>query len=113
MIGRLFGGFGFKLVYLYTAELYPTEMRNTAVGTCSSIARIGGVLAILMQDLKKIWPPMTMVIFGTVSIIAALLAFKFPETRNDKLPESIEEALQLGKNVRHNKFGLIKRTENT
>ena len=55
---------------------------------------------------------MSMVIFGTVSIIAAVLAFKFPETRNDKLPESIEEAIRLGQNVRRNKFGLVKRKEN-
>ena len=41
MVGRLFGAFGFGLVYLYTAELFPTKIRNTAIGTCSSIARIG------------------------------------------------------------------------
>ena len=86
-------------------------MRNTAVGTCSSIARIAGVIAILMQNLKEFWPPMSMVIFGTVSIIAAALAFKFPETRNDKLPESIEEALKLGQNVRRDKFGVIRKKE--
>ena len=112
MIGRLFAGLGFTLVYLYTLELYPTDMRNTAIGTCSSIARIAGVIAILMENLKEFWPPMSMVIFGTVSIIAAVLAFKLPETRNDKLPESIDEALKLGENVRRNQFGLVKRKEN-
>ena len=111
MIGRLFAGLGFTLVYLYTLELYPTDMRNTAIGTCSSIARIAGVIAILMENLKEFWPPMSMVIFGTVSIIAAVLAFKFPETRNDKLPESIDEALKLGQNVRRNQFGLVKSKE--
>ena len=68
MIGRLFGGFGFKLVYLYTSELYPTEMRNTAVGTCSSIARVAGVIAILMQNLKEFWPPLSMVIFEVKAV---------------------------------------------
>ena len=58
------------------------------------------------------WPPMSMIIFGTVTIIAAMLAFKLPETRNDKLPESIDEALKLGQNVRRNQFGLVKRKEN-
>ena len=111
MIGRLFAGLGFTLVYLYTLELYPTDMRNTAIGTCSSIARIAGVIAILMENLKEFWPPMSMVIFGTVSIIAAVLAFKLPETRNDKLPESIDEALKLGENVRRNQFGLVKMKE--
>merc|ERR1711935_152694 len=58
MIGRLFTAVSFKLVFLYTSELFPTPIRNTAVGTCSSIARIGGIIAILMQSLKEIWPPL-------------------------------------------------------
>ena len=99
--------FDCKIRRKLTAELFPTQIRSTAVGTCSSIARVGGIIAILMQNLKEIWPPMTMVIFGTLTGIAAILAFKLPETRNNKLPESIKEALELGQSVRRNKFGLI------
>ena len=33
--------------YMYTAQLYPTSIRNTAVGTCSTIARIGGMVRTL------------------------------------------------------------------
>ena len=29
----------FAMVYLYTAELYPTSIRGTAVGACSTVAR--------------------------------------------------------------------------
>ena len=32
-------------MYLYTAELYPTVVRSTAIGLCSMMARIGGILA--------------------------------------------------------------------
>ena len=41
MGGRLAAGFGFKLVYLYTAELFPTSIRSTAVGTNSTAGRVG------------------------------------------------------------------------
>ena len=41
MGGRLAAGFGFKLVYLYTAELFPTAIRSTAVGTNSTAGRVG------------------------------------------------------------------------
>ena len=37
------GSFGF--VYLYTAELFPTQVRNLGVGMTSIGARIGGILA--------------------------------------------------------------------
>ena len=41
MGGRLAAGFGFKLVYLYTAELFPTAIRNTAIGSNSTAGRVG------------------------------------------------------------------------
>jgi len=108
MGGRLAAGFGFKLVYLYTAELFPTTIRNTAIGSNSTAGRVGGIIAVSMQEiLAGIWPPLVMVLFGTVSVVAAILAFKFPETANDKLPETIHDALQLGQNVKRNKFGVI------
>ena len=109
MVGRLFASFGFGLVYLYTSELFPTEIRSTAVGISSTIARFGGIIAILMEPLNNYWPPFTMVVFGIVALIAAPLALIFPETVDDKLPDSIEESLSLGKNVKRNKFGLILR----
>ena len=40
MGGRLAAGFGFKLVYLYTAELFPTAIRNTAIGSNSTVGRV-------------------------------------------------------------------------
>ena len=30
---------------MYTAQLYPTSVRNTAVGTCSMMARVGGLMS--------------------------------------------------------------------
>ena len=41
-----FGASGaFAIVYLYTAELFPTSIRSTATGLCSMMARIGGIAA--------------------------------------------------------------------
>ena len=107
MGGRLFAALGFLVAYLYTSELFPTVIRNTAIGTCSTFARIGGVTALLMEGLKSVWPPLSMVIFGLIAITAGVLTFKFPETRNDKLPENMNDAMNLGRNVKRNKFGFI------
>ena len=35
----------FGVIYMYTAELYPTVVRNGAMGTSSCIARFGGMAA--------------------------------------------------------------------
>ena len=45
MIGKFGAAASFAAVYLYTAELYPTQIRSTAVGMCSMMARIGGFAA--------------------------------------------------------------------
>ena len=45
LIGKFGASASFSIVYLYTAELYPTQVRSTAIGMCSMMARIGGVAA--------------------------------------------------------------------
>lgn len=98
MVGKLGSTCGFGLVYLYTSELYPTVIRNTAIGNCSMVARIGGAISLLLGALSSVWPPFPMVIMGTTAVIAGALAFRFPETTGHHLPETIEDAIDIGKN---------------
>ena len=39
-------------MYVYTAEMFPTVIGNQAVGTCSLVARIGGITSLLLDLLK-------------------------------------------------------------
>ena len=39
LVGKFGASACFAIVYVYTAELFPTVIRNTAIGACSTIAR--------------------------------------------------------------------------
>lgn len=85
-------------LWLFTAELYPTNLRSQAVGTCSTISRIFGMSSSFVPELAVIWKPLPMVLLGTPSVLAALCALKLPETKGKALPETMAEAMEL--NVR-------------
>ena len=45
IVGKFGATSSFAIVFVYTAEMFPTEIRSSAVGSSSTCARIGGVLA--------------------------------------------------------------------
>ena len=48
LIGKFGASASFAIVFVYTAEMFPTEIRSTAVGASSLCGRIGRV-TILMK----------------------------------------------------------------
>ena len=94
LIGKFGASACFAIVYVYTAELFPTVIRNTAVGTCSTIARVGGICSILIGLIPK---PAPFIIMGIVACVAGGLALFFPETVGSKLPETMDDAINIGK----------------
>ena len=75
MIGKFGISGSFAVMYNYTAELFPTPVRANAVGFCSMISRIGGILTPVILALydKVSWLPG--LIFGGFAVIAGVLAF--------------------------------------
>ncbi|XP_070546898.1 organic cation transporter protein-like [Ptychodera flava] len=92
MIGKFCITCSFGVIYIFSAEMYPTPARNSGVGVCSMCARVGGILAPQILLLSTLWEPLAVVVFGACSISAGLLVLLLPETRNLKLPETIKEA---------------------
>ena len=108
LVGKCFSGTAFLLVWLITAELYPTNLRSQAVGTCSTVARMFGLVAPFVAQLATIWKPLPMLILGVPSIFAAFLAYFIPETKNIELPTTMKDADQLENNKLENKKFLIR-----
>ena len=92
-IGKFCGFVSFSLVWLYSAEMYPTKLRATSLGTCSTIGRVGGIYALSLEGLKQYWGPLPFTLIGAQAVLAGLLAYSFPETTGSKLPETTDEAI--------------------
>lgn len=99
MMGKMAVTSCFGAIYVFSAEQFPTPVRNVGIGCASMIARIGGFCSPYVLMLGDIWRPYPFVIFGSLSMVAGLLSLLLPETLNQKLPESIEEGERFGKKL--------------
>ncbi|XP_072932997.1 organic cation transporter protein-like [Epargyreus clarus] len=85
-------------IYVYTAELYPTKYRHNLLAFSSMIGRLGSITAPLTPALAlMVWESFPSVLFGSFALLSGVLIFLTPETLGQKLPDTMEEAQQLGK----------------
>ncbi|XP_043663386.1 organic cation transporter protein [Vespula pensylvanica] len=87
----------FAVIYNYTAELFPTVVRNTALGIGSMCARLSGALTPLIMLLDFLDPKVPATLFGLVALASGFLALYLPETVNQPMPETIEDGENFGK----------------
>jgi MFS family permease len=40
----------YAIIYIYANELFPTNVRNTGMGICSMVARIGAIIGTYCND---------------------------------------------------------------
>lgn len=74
----------FVQAYLFTSEVFPTLIRNIAIGFASMFARFGGFIAPFVVNIGM----------ESVSILilcAAILCYFLPETKETTLPNTIEQ----------------------
>ena len=50
MLGKLFAAAGSVTIYVLSAELFPTAIRNVGMGSSSSWGRVGGMIFPFIAD---------------------------------------------------------------
>ncbi|XP_068617439.1 organic cation transporter protein-like [Battus philenor] len=88
----------FIVVYLYCSEMFPTVVRNAAIGISSMMARVGSMIAPFVAGLRPHGKWCAPVAFGIFPLISALLCLLLPETKYCELPMTLEEGEALGTN---------------
>jgi len=114
MTGKFLVAGTFALAYLYTAELFPTPVRNVAVGGASTFARVGSISAPYIVDIlgtKSAGIPSF--IFGLSATLAGVFAMMLPETLNRKLPETVADVEEYARNKKDKKKNKNKTGDDT
>ncbi|XP_053198584.1 solute carrier family 22 member 13b isoform X1 [Scomber japonicus] len=90
VMGKFAATASFSIVYVYTAELYPTTLRQNGVGLNSMCARVAGILAPLIRLLDFYHHTIPMLIYGIIPVVAGGVCWFLPETRNMELQDHAE-----------------------
>eukprot|EP00750_Incisomonas_marina_P005326 INCI13908.1.p1 GENE.INCI13908.1~~INCI13908.1.p1 ORF type:complete len:616 (-),score=85.09 INCI13908.1:131-1978(-) len=83
----------FQSAFVYTPEVYPTNIRATGIGLTSSAARIGGLATpYVAQVLMGVSLYGTVCLYAAMAVAAGILAFFLPiETRGRALEDLVDE----------------------
>ncbi|CAH1137884.1 unnamed protein product [Phyllotreta striolata] len=82
-------------LYLFTGELYPTILRNAGVGVSIMCSRLGSMLAPLIISLEEKGSFVPLIILAMVAFAQSVLVLPLPETKDSKLPETIEDLCKI------------------
>ncbi|CAG5059236.1 unnamed protein product [Parnassius apollo] len=95
--GKFFITLAYNSLYVFAAEVFPTDYRTSLLAACSTIGKIGSTLAPQTPLLAKFYLYLPTILFGCMAAISGFLVLTLPETNNQKLPDSLKEAQEQDK----------------
>ncbi|KAF7645340.1 hypothetical protein LDENG_00206300 [Lucifuga dentata] len=98
ILGKGLSEASFTTAFLHTPELFPTVIRQNALGYTSFMSRLGVSVAPLILLLEDVWTLLPQIVICCVAVWAGLLALLLPETLNVRLPEVIDDVEHPRKN---------------
>ncbi|KAM5281096.1 solute carrier family 22 member 13 [Ctenodactylus gundi] len=91
VVGKFATSANFTVSYVYTAELFPTIVRQTGMGLVSIFARIGAIITPLVILLRQYHAALPMILFGSLPIGTGILCAMLPETRGQNLKDTVQD----------------------
>uniref|UniRef100_A0A1I8H2C9 MFS domain-containing protein n=1 Tax=Macrostomum lignano TaxID=282301 RepID=A0A1I8H2C9_9PLAT len=98
LLGKMLNSTAFAIIYIWTGELYATNMRSSGLSTSSMCARFGTLFAPLLGNIRdfipgEFGPLVSYAVFAGSSFLAAAISFAVPETRGVDIPDSVEDLI--------------------
>uniref|UniRef100_A0A8D2ZUK3 Major facilitator superfamily (MFS) profile domain-containing protein n=1 Tax=Scophthalmus maximus TaxID=52904 RepID=A0A8D2ZUK3_SCOMX len=82
---------GSGVMYMYTGELSPTVIRNTAMSSCAMFSRVGSSVSPYLLQLAVFYQFLPWIVVGSLSMLSVLLCLCLPETFRQPLPDTIQQ----------------------
>uniref|UniRef100_UPI0037E94278 solute carrier family 22 member 4-like n=1 Tax=Semicossyphus pulcher TaxID=241346 RepID=UPI0037E94278 len=82
---------GTGVLYMFTGELFPTVIRNTAMSSCAMFSRVGSSISPYLLQLAVFYQFLPWILVGALSLLSVLLCFFLPETFRQPLPDTIQQ----------------------
>ncbi|KAM9328355.1 solute carrier family 22 member 4-like [Pholidichthys leucotaenia] len=80
-----------SLLYVFTGELFPTIIRNTALSSCALFSRVGCCVAPYLEGLSVIGDYVPWAVIGGLCFLCIVICVFLPETFKKPLYDTIEE----------------------
>ncbi|GFR86718.1 organic cation transporter protein [Elysia marginata] len=101
MVGKFGISAAYAVIYVYCSEIFPTSVRSSSMALMYISGMIGGVVspyvvemsALMGERMEAAFP---MIVFGSAALAAGLLSLLLPETKDQVMPENIEDAVNFG-----------------
>ncbi|GFR33857.1 organic cation transporter protein [Trichonephila clavata] len=97
LIGKFGASAAFMAVYQQSSELYPTTIRSIGMGMSGTFAGVANIIVPYVVFLAVIAKYIPFLIIGLINLLAGLSAILLPETLNEILPQTIQDAEKFGK----------------
>ncbi|EFX65785.1 hypothetical protein DAPPUDRAFT_332857 [Daphnia pulex] len=95
LIGKFFISMQIVTVNMLTAEVFPTASRGLTIGLCSTVGKVGGILAPVMSAMGAKNRSLPYIVFGCINLVVGALSLMLPETKGLPIPATIQDAKDL------------------
>ena len=96
IVGKFSATANFNSIYFYTCELFPTNVRSTSLGVCSTLGRLGGMTSVFLAQLSWLSPLLPPALMAVPALLSVGLSLLLPETRHSALPDTFHQADNIG-----------------
>ncbi|XP_063242502.1 organic cation transporter protein-like isoform X2 [Bacillus rossius redtenbacheri] len=97
MTSKLLITLSFTVLYVHTAEMFPTPLRHSAISAGCMVGRFGSMVAPQTPLLARYSESLPLLLLGAAAVLAGGLALLFPETLGALLPDTVAQAERVGR----------------